>query len=283
MEIRKLTASDIEALKNMETGINDDYVVRIFPRIVEARSHELFGLFENGSMVVIAGVTFFENRYAVLGRLRTDRSHLQKGYATKLLHAITETLTEKEEIQWIGAATNTNNPAAVKVLHKLGMNMHSAFHSVTIDPADASFLTGNEDKTWDEVTGVEEKRYLLEQLPPAKNELQLFPYECYYPLPYEPQFLSDVYLAKCIFYKKGSRFAVVMPDEKAESYFHVKYFHEDLFKQSGLWNTIVPLAEDNGRKFWLDLPPDSFISMPERSRFNIQDQWALYGRRIIHT
>ncbi len=280
MEIRKLTAVDIEALENMETGINDDYVVRIFPRIAEAQSHELFGLFENGSMVVIAGVTYFENRYAVLGRLRTDRRHLQKGYATMLLHAITEKLAKNEDIQWIGAATNTNNPAAVKVLQKLGLHLYSAFHSVTINPASASFLTGDGTAAWEEVIELKEKRYILEHLPPEQNELQLFPYECYYPLPYEPQHLSDEYLAKCLFYKKDSRFAVIMPDEKAEPYFQVKYFQQDLFQQQGLWNLIIPLAEANRRKVWLDLPPDTFRNMPEPGRFDIQDQWGLFGRWV---
>lgn len=69
--IRALTKEDLPSLQAMETGIEDDYVIRVFERI-STGNNKLFGLFSNDQLVSVGGLTVFAKQYAMLGRMRSD-------------------------------------------------------------------------------------------------------------------------------------------------------------------------------------------------------------------
>ncbi|MFC7321988.1 hypothetical protein [Halobacillus campisalis] len=56
VQVRKLTLNDLPALTQMDTGIEDDYVIRIFDRLVASPSQELYGLFQEDQLLSLAGL-----------------------------------------------------------------------------------------------------------------------------------------------------------------------------------------------------------------------------------
>ncbi|MCD8506344.1 MAG: hypothetical protein LRY37_04615 [Alkalibacterium thalassium] len=58
VSFRQLTADDFDLYKNMETGLEDDYMLKVFDRLT-TKGNALFGLFEDETLVAVAGYTLF--------------------------------------------------------------------------------------------------------------------------------------------------------------------------------------------------------------------------------
>ncbi|WP_347862444.1 GNAT family N-acetyltransferase [Salimicrobium sp. PL1-032A] len=101
--MKQLTERDKSFFTSMSTGIEDDYIARIFERLVTSESHTLYGMFRGGQLVSTAGYSLFaEGTCAMLGRLRSDINHRGKGYSTELLHHIITELKHRRRVEWIG-------------------------------------------------------------------------------------------------------------------------------------------------------------------------------------
>lgn len=258
----------------MDTGINDDYIKRVFSRIIE--NDPVYGLFENNQLMGIAGWTIFEDKYAVLGRLRTDRRHQGKGIATKLLKHLLHLLNEQDEIIWRGLATQQNNTPAKKLAEKLGMISMATFHSLKERSSSSTFF----EKIYYEkeciTSPLDIKHFIMKE---DKKTLNMFPYECYYPLPFDPTNLSLAYLSEHRLYEWKDRYILVKEDEKGEKYLHIKYFWDDFFEQAELLNFVLSLARNEKRKLWLDLSEKNISNMSpqEIKLFDIESPWIMYG------
>lgn len=275
---RRLTPDDFKAFKQMDTGIEDDYVARIFPNAVE--QEVAYGIFLDKQLVCIAGYTLFAGQYAVLGRLRTDRRFRGQGLATHLLKELCKEIDRNHKMVWVGLATEMNNHPVHRIADKLGMTRLSVFESCILTERGQVQMKNQSGEAceWKPVTSNWEKRTLLENVSEEENQLHIFPYECYYPLPYEKALWTDDYLSGCIFLKCRDRFVVLLKDDKGESYLHVKYFWDDAFKQPGLWKKVLEEAEKTGRKVWIDLPAD--VELPENTADMFRRRtWTCYGRR----
>ncbi|WLR49332.1 GNAT family N-acetyltransferase [Halobacillus litoralis] len=198
MNVKPLTIEDYPTLKEMDTGIEDDYVVRIFDRLVTSDSHELFGLFQNGQMLAVGGYSLFgKDKFAMLGRLRSDRRFQLKGNATELLKPVVDQLKKDPRVSWIGANTHLGNLSARRVLEKLGIDQGPIIHYLTLKHPD--LLAGHTPgPVWKPVDGLKRKRDLLTGL--KENALDTFPYECYYPFPFDEALFTDDYLQACSFF-----------------------------------------------------------------------------------
>ncbi|KHE67042.1 GNAT family N-acetyltransferase, partial [Halobacillus sp. BBL2006] len=238
MNVRPLSIEDRSALECMDTGIQDDYVIRIFENLVESDNHELFGLFQNSKMLAIGGYSLFGgSNFAMLGRLRSDRRYLKKGNATELLKPIVDQLWKHPEVDWIGANTHLGNIPARRVLEKLGIRQGPVIHYLILHQPE--LLTGNTPgNIWTHVVDIEKKRELLLSLQPTP---EVFPYECYYPLPYNASLFTKEYLKDSTFYVKpdNSRFVIIKNDTKKHQYSHVKYFWDDHYQQPGFFATLM--------------------------------------------
>lgn len=279
VQIRKLTAGDFEAFKKMETGIENDYVARIFSKSVNRE--ETYGLFIEGQLVSIAAYTVFAGRYAVLGRLRTDLRFRGQGLATKLLIELCRMVDSGQEIKWVGLATELSNHPVHRIAEKLGMARLAVFCSCVAENEKLEKLLSEDtgdSRDWVPIYDNQKKRELLKKVTPNENPLRIFPYECYYPLPYEDTLWGEDYLSACTFLKNGDHFVLLMPDEKGGSYLHVKYFGYDVFSQSGLWRKVITEARKTNREVWIDLPYGGGLP-EEKADFFRSTAWTCYGRR----
>ncbi|MFC7064068.1 GNAT family N-acetyltransferase [Halobacillus seohaensis] len=279
LQVRPLTIDDLPALEQMDTGIEDDYVVQIFDRLIDSKTQELFGLFQNNQLLSIAGYSLFgQNRFAMIGRLRSDRRYRAKGYATELLKPVIEQLKEKPEIKWIGANTHVHNLSARRLLEKTGLHSGAVSHYLTLNAPDKlrGYTPG---ERWSEVHTISDKRDLL--LNNKDNELGLFPYECYYPLPYDEAFFTDDYLIDSNLYinSDNSRFVLIKNDQKKYDYAHVKYFWNDHYRQPGFFETLLYHWNENPQNVgcWIDFSEKGFDKIPDPSPYDVQDPWILYG------
>lgn len=280
MQIRRLSLTDNEAVQNMDTAIENDYVKRIFSTLVE--SDLLYGAFEGKHLVALAGSTLFARHYAVLGRLRTDQRYRGKGFSTQLLQVMLQEIDQLPEVHWIGLATQEDNIAVQKISRRIGLEQLSTFHSCILNEEGMHALKKEKDhgtENWIEVSCSKDKRDLIRLSISEQNELNIFPYSCYYPLPYHENLLDDQYLEKCQLWKKEKRFVCLMADEKGDSYFQMKYFWNDSFEQEGLWAKVIDEAEKAGRKIWIDMSPEGFERIPNLRYFNLSPAWELYGKR----
>ncbi|MBO8156834.1 MAG: GNAT family N-acetyltransferase [Bacillaceae bacterium] len=279
LQIRKLNVGDYDFLKKMDTGIGDDYVVRIFPGLVKSTHQAVYGLFDSEKMhlLSIAGYTIFARKFAVLGRLRSDRRFLSKGHATRLVQYIIDDLKTMPEIKWIGANTQMPNVSARRVLEKLGLSPNVTFYSTEL--VNREKITGTDGELWTAVNATEEKRALLTSV--QNNQLGMFPYECYYPLPFDEILFTDSYLDDCFVYKNrdSSRFFLLMEDQKGDVYAHLKYFWDDAFEQPGFWKTVFHAMDTifTEHKLWVDFSENGFQHIPAPEAFDIQKPWILYS------
>lgn len=279
LNVKPLTLDDLPALEAMDTGIGDDYVVRIFDRLIESDSHELFGLFQDEQMLAVGGYSLFgQKKLAMLGRLRSDLRFQLKGNATELLRSVVDQLKSHPRVSWIGANTHLGNLPARRVLDKLGIQQGPVLHYLTLVRPD--LLTGHTSgPVWDIVQDVDKKRDLLSEL--EDNALQVFPYECYYPLPYEEALLTDEYLNDATFYQNptGTRFVIIKNDTKKYHYSHVKYFWNDHYKQAGFFETLIDHWKNNPDNIgcWIDFSDEGFKNIQDLTPYNVQEPWILYG------
>ncbi|WP_027956361.1 GNAT family N-acetyltransferase [Halobacillus kuroshimensis] len=282
LQVKTLTVDDIYSLQAMETGIEDDYVVRIFERLVTSEDHRLFGLFHDKQMLSVAGYSLFgRKQFAMLGRLRSDQRYLAKGHATYLLSAIINELNTSSGIRWLGANTHIGNLPARRVLGKLGLDQGPVSHYLTLKRPD--FLTGHtKGRVWRPVHTLEEKRKLLQAV--KSNALGTFPYECYYPFPYDEAFFTDQYLGDSSFYisPDHQRFIIIKNDTKKYDYSHVKYFWDDHYEQPGFFETVLEHWRQNpgNAGCWIDFSPLGFKNIPDLTPYDVQDPWILYGQWV---
>ncbi|WP_181349623.1 GNAT family N-acetyltransferase [Thalassobacillus sp. CUG 92003] len=278
MNIRRLTLQDYDALHAMQTGIEDDYVVRIFDRLVTSDVHELFGLFRNGHMLSVGGYSLFaEGRFAMLGRLRSDHRYLGQGMATELLSPIIEDLKQRPEVAWIGANTHVHNSSARRVLEKIGVQQGPQLHYLILTEPDK--LNATPGAVWEPVQELTKKRALLRSL--HQNALGVFPYECYYPFPFDDALFTDAYLQTCSFYQSPDqqRFVVIQNDQKKYQYAHVKYFWNDHYEQPGFFETLRDHWQHNPDNVgcWIDFSPEGYQNIQDLTPYEVKDPWVLYG------
>lgn len=280
LDIRKLEWEDLDNLKQMDTGIEDDYVLRIFPKLIESKEHEIFGLFQGEALVSVAGYTIFADKFAMLGRMRSDRRYTGKGYSTEVMTFIAELLRKDPDIHWIGANTQTHNYPAQRVIERSGMKP-GPVHYYAILKAKIDHL-GTKGQLWKKIDGLASKRILLSSL--DYNALDAFPYECYYPLPFDKGLFTDDYLNECTFYINPAedRFVIFRNDWKGDLHTHVKYFWDDHFQQPGFFETVYQNWAENPEAAgaWVDFSETGYKNIPDPSLFEVQKPWLLYSRWI---
>ncbi|MCA1011161.1 GNAT family N-acetyltransferase [Halobacillus halophilus] len=280
MNVQPLSHKDRPALEAMDTGIEDDYVIRIFEKLIESDSHEIFGLFKEGNLLSVGGYSLFGNgKFAMLGRLRSDRRMLMKGNATELLKPIVEQLLRDPQVAWVGANTHLHNLPARRVLQKISLEEGPILHFLTLKSPE--LLTHHKPgPVWEEVTSLQYKKDLLHST--VMTETDIFPYECYYPLPYDYALFTDQYLEQSSFYQSpdASRFVIVNNDTKKFDYSHVKYFWDDHYNQSGFFETILHhwKQHPNNVGCWIDFSAEGFKRIPDLSPYDVQEPWALYSK-----
>lgn len=274
-QIRKLRYADRKLYEQMETAIEDDYILKIFPRLVEEGA---IGFFIGNRLVSLAAVTIFAEKYAILGRLRTDVRERGKGYSTILLRHLLKEVRMRKELKWVGLTTRANNFPVHRIANKLGMKKIWAFRICRMtaegERALATRGTGN---GWRKITNIHEVKKSLQKLKNSPRPPAIFPYSAYYPLPFDPDLWDDAYLETCLCLQKDDRIVLCAPEDKGESYFHVKYFGKDPFASDSFWPLLVPLAKKAGRRLWIDLPENSkeIENIPENG-FE-QQEWTLWG------
>ncbi|WP_163526801.1 GNAT family N-acetyltransferase [Halobacillus ihumii] len=279
MPVKKLTLHDLPAVKQMNTGIDDDYVIRVFDRLISSSTQELFGLFHEGQLVSIGGYSLFgSNQYAMIGRLRSDLTLRSKGYSTALLSQVIKELRDMPEVKWIGANTHLSNYPTRKVLEKIGLQPGQVSHYLTLTSPEK--LNGHTlGKVWGEIYDIKEKLSYLLSL--SDNALGLFPYECYYPLPYDQVLFTEKYLEDACMYVNPAqtRFVLIKNDQKKYQYSHVKYFWNDHYQQPGFFETIYDHWKKNKDNYgcWIDFSEEGFKQIPDLSPYEVQDPWILYG------
>ncbi len=82
--------------------------------------NESFFLWRNGRNICCVGQLFNEETgYPFIGTLYTDRAHRNKGYATALVHALTESVMD-DGLDRCGLVSDATNPSSNKVFQKVG-------------------------------------------------------------------------------------------------------------------------------------------------------------------
>ncbi|MFD2759784.1 GNAT family N-acetyltransferase [Lentibacillus juripiscarius] len=291
--IRILDKYDYPLLEAMHTGLEEDYVKRVFDRLVTG-DNRLYGLFYNGRMVSMAGFSIYKERYAMLGRLRSDRRYNGNGFSTALLEYIMHEAFQLNGIEWVGANTEEHNLPARRILKKIGLTPYTALHTAVTK--DASMLQSGA-RPWKRVTELSRKKEFVH-----KHYVQpgaIFPYECYYPFPASEALFQEQDLKEWSFYENEAknRFLITKPDQKKHHYLHAIYPWSDITEQNGLWETV----EDDYREFsrqtdgdtyiWMDLTKEEADSLPSNHPFDLPSPWILYGtakaawleaRRVMH-
>ncbi|HET7628413.1 MAG TPA: GNAT family N-acetyltransferase [Bacillales bacterium] len=280
--IRRLSVNDYEALQQLQSGIADDYVLRIFRESV--RREATYGVFSAGRLLAMAAYSLYAGRYAVLGRVRTDARYRGHGLATKLLSLICGEIERQETADWIGLSTEWSNGAMRHVAEKLKLDCLSVYESCVL-----AFERLSEWRTqlpfpedsWEPVEDVSEKRErLISAVQTMDRPLTVFPYACYYPLPFEADLFSADYVANGRMYESGGQFFLLMNDTKGKDYLHLKIFDTSVIDDPGLWHTAAREAEKAGRDLWVDLPPDAVASRDWLRSFHCT-RWTCYGRKTL--
>lgn len=277
--IRQLQQDDLHHVKSMETGIVDDYLIRVYNRVSKGASR-LYGLFVDNHLASIGGYTIFEEHYIMLGRMRSDLRFRGQNYSTQLMTHILKQSFALPAIQWVGANTQQNNHSARRVLDKLGLNEISTLSSAI--STDVQFF--EKDQTmWHELTELVHKRKWLKQC--YLKSGAVFPYECYYTFPATDRLFSDTNLNNWSFFEnpQKDRVLITKKDVKGDYYLHVIYPWDDLTEQPGLWETVSCAQHAlrqrvNANTFiWMDLTPAQVSTLPRDHPFELPSPWLLYG------
>ena len=277
--IRQLTLDDLHHLEKMETGIEDDYILRVYNRISSGASR-MYGLFLDGRLASVGGYTIFAQQYIMLGRMRSDLHFRGNNLSTQLMAYIMEQAFRLPAIQWIGANTQQENASARRVMDKLGLQEVSTLYSAIT--SDASPLqTGG--ATWQEVTELSHKKSWLDRLYIKTGAI--FPYECYYTFPASEQLFAESKLAQWSFFENAEqdRVLIAKKDYKRNYYLHTIYPWKDLMEQPGLWETISMAQQRLSEKvktnalLWMDLNPEQVHALPAHHPFDLPSPWLLYG------
>ncbi|MDN7242740.1 GNAT family N-acetyltransferase [Planococcus sp. N028] len=278
--IRSLTMEDLPYLEAMETGIEDDYVKRIFKRLVTAEGNRLYGLFLGDQLASVCGYTIFADWYAMLGRIRSDVRFRGNDLATQLTVYVRDEAFKIPNIQWVGANTQEENTAARRVLEKTGFSEYLPLYGATTK--DVSKFAANT-SPWAEVHDLERKKAWIDRLYIQTGNI--FPYECYYLFPASAELFSDEKLAEWAFYENEAkdRVLITKKDFKKYDYLQAIYPWNDFMEQKGLWETItadyktvVSEAKEDAY-IWMDLTKEQAQSLPEGHGFKLPSPWVLYG------
>jgi RimJ/RimL family protein N-acetyltransferase len=276
--IRMLNGDDIRLFEEMDTGIENDYIVRIFDRLTEGRS-EMYGLFTEGRLVSTAGYTLFAGCYAMLGRLRSDRNYRGRSFATTLMNYVKEQALSRPHIQWVGGNTEEQNVPARHVLSNIGLEKQAVLQIAAADQVN-DLASG--EAPWRQITNEKKKRLWLQET--FLESGRIFPYECYYPFPADEALFGHENLNTWRFYENssGTRYMLTKIDTKDRTYLHVIYPWQDYRNQNGLWGTI---AAEQARsehelqeqlQIWLDVQDAG--ALPENHPFELRSRWTLYGK-----
>nr|WP_246593728.1 GNAT family N-acetyltransferase [Evansella tamaricis] len=282
----------------MDTGISDDYVGRIFDRLTTG-NHRLYGLFLDDQLVSMGGYSIFAGRYAMLGRLRSDRRFRGKDLATELLSHILNGAFKVNGIEWVGGNTQEDNTPARRVLEKIGLTPILTVHGVLSQ--DISILKSDA-RPWKQINSVERKWFWLQERYVKTGKV--FPYECYYSFPSSHALFQEEEIEKWTFFEneEQTRFIITKRDQKGHQYLHVVYPWNDFSTQKGFWETVakgydqmqkeIELEDKDsdtekskgfpGAKesfIWLDLTKDEVQRLPQEHPFEVPPAWVLYGVR----
>lgn len=271
---------DLPFLKAMETGIEDDYVKRIFKRLVTTDNNRLYGLFVGEQLASVCGYTIFSNRFAMIGRIRSDLRFRGKDLATQLTIHVRNEAFKLPDILWVGANTQEENTAARRVLEKTGFSEYSTLYGATTKDV-SSLESGG--ILWKKLTSLQQRKKWIDQLYVETGTV--FPFECYYPFPASIELFSDSKLEEWNFYENetGTRVLIIKKDFKKYNFLQAIYPWNDLMDQPGLWETISAdykkLAEETQDEtyIWMDLTKEQAHSLPEAHRFKLPSPWMLYG------
>lgn len=272
-------ANQIDVFK-METGLKEDYVLRILPQLIE--NEPVYGAYRNDELVAIAGYTLFANSFAILGRLRTAMAYRGNGIATQLLQKVMKIAIEKHSIDWIGLTTLDDNLPVHHIAKNLGMAHMTSYYSCTLRPQKLN-KKETDDHNWKIVSGLEKKRWYINKFLPTatENVLGMFPYEAYYPIIQSQKLITDKYLERCYMFINTDKhkFILLMPDHKDKPYFHVKYFWDDFFDHELLIEQLYLLACHHQRYLWIDLAESTYQKRPKEFFDNVS-KWRLYGKSM---
>lgn len=278
--IRVLTKEDLPSLKAMETGIEDDYVIRVFDRI-SSGNNKLFGLFAEDQLLSIGGITVFAGQYAMLGRMRSDRRFRGNDLSTTLMSKVLEEAFKIPDIEWVGANTQEENLPAQRVLKKIGMAERHISYGATAEDVAILEQGGN---VWQRLDDIGRKKQWLQHL--YVESAAVFPYECYYPFPASEEMFEDKQIAKWNFFenKAGNRVLITKRDYKKYHYLQAVYPFDDLMEQPGLWETISIARQELSSELnkethvWMDLTKQQAASLPGIHPFDLPSPWVLFGK-----
>ncbi|SFD39833.1 hypothetical protein SAMN05216238_101155 [Lentibacillus persicus] len=277
--IRILNENDYYDYEQMDTGIEFDYVGRIFDRLTSG-NNRLYGLFLDGQLVSVGGYSIYAKSYAMLGRLRSDCRFLGNGFSTDVMNHVLSEVQKLDGIQWVGANTQEHNISAQRVLEKIGLTPHITLHGALTK--DTSALESG-DKLWTPVTDLERKKEWVNEAYIQTGAV--FPYECYYPFPGSADLFPEDKLKQWAFFENAdkTRFVLTKHDQKKYHYLHTVYPWSDMVSQAGLWETIandytklIPQTDDE-TYIWMDLTKEEAETLPENHQFELPSPWILYG------
>ncbi|MBT2583422.1 GNAT family N-acetyltransferase [Planococcus sp. ISL-109] len=280
--IRPLTGEDFQALQEMQTGIDDDYVIRVFDHISNGHNR-LFGLFQDGHLASIGGYTIFAGSYVMLGRMRSDLRFRGLNLSTRLMAHVRNAALEHKGICFVGANTEESNIPAQRVLENIGLAKQSVLVAAT-----AADVRGLESGAipWRKVESLEEKMRWLQAVYIRPG--RIFPFECYYPFPATADLFSKNQLTHWDFFENPAQDRVVIAkhDVKKYDYLHTLYPWNDLLEQPGLWETLrAPLEairkdSQEGAFIWIDLTHEQVHKLPDGHPFDLSSPWFLYGTQL---
>ncbi|GEM05753.1 hypothetical protein HMI01_27410 [Halolactibacillus miurensis] len=274
--IRPLTTTDFTLYQQMETGVENDYMLHVYDRLITPPNNYLYGLFKDKILVTVAGYTYFPGGNVMLGRLRSDLRFRKLGYPTQLLHFLVDIIKQDPDVCFIGGYTHIENWPAKKILAHLGLTFIDKYHNfpaINLGP----FIV---DKTliWDEVITHSEKRAALQTL--MNENIASFVYEAYYPFPFSSCLISDdKFSAMRIFQSPlTQRYLFVDDDYKGEKLLNIRYVHEDIFTTPGLFHTIAELLKhEPDRLPWFNFSKTQYSELKHKDCFRLEEGWELHG------
>ncbi|GEM01230.1 Ribosomal protein S18 acetylase RimI [Halolactibacillus halophilus] len=278
ISIRRLTMNDFSLYQQMQTGMNNDYMLTVFERLVTPPANYLYGLFDDDILASVAGYTYFPGGNAMLGRLRSDKQFRQLGYSTQLLHYLVDTVKQDPSVKFIGGYTQIDNTPAKKILTKLGMKHIDTYHSfpaVNLKPLITDQIL------WDEITDYDEKRQALQSL--TNRGVASFPYEAYYPFPLTENLIPAEKLRVMRLFKSPltGHCLFVDNDYKGEALLNIRYVHDDLFTTPGLFFTIDQLLKhEPDRLPWFNFSLTQYQKLTDKDCFRLEPGWELHGTFI---
>ncbi|MBU8906205.1 GNAT family N-acetyltransferase [Desertibacillus haloalkaliphilus] len=281
-KVRELTSKDYPYFAAMDTAVEGDYIGHIFDHLTTG-NHRLFGLFENNEMISMGGYSIFAGRYAMLGRLRSDRRYWGKNYATDVLTYVLNEARKIKGVCWIGANTQEHNLPAQRVVEKLGLSPYITLHGAVTK--DISKLESGAN-LWTPVHSTKRKKYWLNEV--FIQSSKVFPYECYYPFPASEALFPENEIEHWSFYENESKTRVLITkyDQKKDHYLHVVYPWCDFSVQKGLWDTItfayrqLTKRTEGDTYIWIDFTKKQIQALLAIHPFEIPPAWILYGGEV---